>query len=303
VSDLLILFLNNLLPVFLAAGAGYLLSARLQVETRTLSRVIFYIFSPCLIFSILTRISLSDRDIFQMAAFTVITTLVLGLITWLVGQGLKLERPMLAAVLLPTMFVNAGNFGLPVVLFAFQETALAYASLFFVISIGLTYTLGVVIASSGTTSLRQSFANLLKVPTIYGMLLAIVFLRTGWTVPLPLARTAQLLGDASIPAMLILLGMQLRSIRWSGRVGPLALAVSMRLLVAPLLALWVSALLGLTGPARQAGVLEAAMPAAVLTSVLATEYQSDAAFVTAAVFVMTLLSPLTLTPLLAYLGA
>jgi predicted permease len=37
--------------------------------------------------------------------------------------------------------------------------------------------------------------------------------------------------------------------------------------------------------------------------VLATEYNVEPSFVTAAVFTSTLLSPLTLTPLLAFLGA
>jgi len=44
------------------------------------------------------------------------------------------------------------------------------------------------------------------------------------------------------------------------------------------------------------------MPSAVLTTVLASEYDLDSSLVTAIVFTTTLLSPLTLTPLLLYLG-
>ena len=44
------------------------------------------------------------------------------------------------------------------------------------------------------------------------------------------------------------------------------------------------------------------MPAAVTTTVLATEYGLDPSLVTAMVYIGTLLSPLTLTPLLVYLG-
>ena len=43
------------------------------------------------------------------------------------------------------------------------------------------------------------------------------------------------------------------------------------------------------------------MPTAVITTILAVEYDLDAAFVTGAVVLSTLLSPLTLTPLIAYL--
>jgi predicted permease len=45
------------------------------------------------------------------------------------------------------------------------------------------------------------------------------------------------------------------------------------------------------------------MPVAVLTTVLALEFEVEPSFVTAAVLITTLLSPLTLTPLLAILGA
>ena len=71
--------------------------------------------------------------------------------------------------------------------------------------------------------------------------------------------------------------------------------------MAPLVALGLVSLLGLTGPARQAGVVLASMPVAVVTTILALEFDVAPAFVTSAVFLSTLLSPLTLTPLIAYL--
>jgi hypothetical protein len=128
-------------------------------------------------------------------------------------------------------------------------------------------------------------------------------MRTGWQVPLPLERTTTLLGDASIPAMLVLLGMQLCKAEWAGRQLPIGLASGMRLLVSPILALLLAPFFGISGTARQAATLEAAMPAAVLNTVLATEYNAAPSLVTSIVFVTTILSPLTLTPLLAFLGA
>jgi len=45
----------------------------------------------------------------------------------------------------------------------------------------------------------------------------------------------------------------------------------------------------------------ASMPVAVATTILALEFDTSPEFVTGAVFLSTLLSPLTLTPLIAYL--
>ena len=67
------------------------------------------------------------------------------------------------------------------------------------------------------------------------------------------------------------------------------------------MALGLASVVGVTGVARQAGVVLASMPVAVMTTILAVEFDTAPAFVTSAVFLSTLLSPLTLTPLIAYL--
>jgi hypothetical protein len=86
-------------------------------------------------------------------------------------------------------------------------------------------------------------------------------------------------------------------------VAPLSLAVSLRLVGGALFGLLLARLIGLDGAARQAGVLEAAMPSAVISIILATEYDVEPEFVTSVVFATTILCPLTLTPLLSILGA
>lgn len=301
-SEYLALFLNNLLPVFLIASSGFLIGKYLQVNPRSLSQVIFYIFSPCLIFKLITDNQLGDGDILRMMGFTVLITTVIGLITLGLGLALKLQRGLLAAVMLTAMFNNSGNLGLSINLFAFGETALAHASLFFVTMAMLNYTVGVVIASMGSSGFLKSMSGLLRLPILYALGLAFIFVRFRWELPLPLDRTVTLLGNAAVPCMLVLLGLQLYKVQWNGNTRALSLTNAMRLLAAPLLALAFSQVFGLEGPARQAGVLEAAMPTAVLTTVIATEYDVEPAFVTTAVFVSTLLSPFTLTPLMAYLG-
>lgn len=301
--ELIGLFANNILPVFLIAGAGYVLGKFTRMDPRPISQVVFYIFSPCLLFTLLTTNRLSGGEISRVMAFATATTLLLGLLTLLIGLAMRMPRPTLAGVLLGSMFMNAGNFGLPVVLFAFGETALSYAGLYFVTVSILTYSLGAVIASMGKESLAKSLVKLFRVPVIYGVILALVFLITGQQVPTLLARTTAVLGNASIPGMLILLGLQLRTIVWTKNPAPITLASGMRLLAGPLLALALAPLFGLTGPARQALVLESAMPAAVSNILLATEFNADPPFVSALVLATTLLTPLTLTLLLAYLGA
>ena len=105
-----------------------------------------------------------------------------------------------------------------------------------------------------------------------------------------------------LPMMIVVLGMQLERATMPEKPWPVVMAVSLSLLAAPLVALGLAALLNVSGSARQASVILASMPVAVITTILALEFDVAPTFVTSTVFLSTLLSPLTLTPLLAYLG-
>jgi predicted permease len=297
------LFSENLLPVFLVAGMGYLLAARLDLDPRPISRVAFYILVPCLIFQLIVENELPGDALVRMFAFTLVGLISLAALTGLVCHLLGWSRSMTIAAVLVVMLPNAGNYGLSVNLFAFGEAGLAQAGLFFVSSAILTFTLGVFVASLGKASFRQAFIGLYKVPTIWAVVASFGMLAAGWRLPTPAARTVELLAAGCIPVYLIILGMQLRSKALRGPVGPLALAGGMRLIGGALAGLLLAAVFGLEGTARQAGILQSGMPSAVITIVIATEYDVEPAFVTAVVFFTTLMSPLTLTPLLSWLGA
>jgi predicted permease len=150
--------------------------------------------------------------------------------------------------------------------------------------------------------LKEAALGLFKVPTLYAVLLALIVNALGITLPTPLARAVQLASDGTIPCMLVLLGLQLTNVEFSSNLRPLQLSVALRLLVAPLVAFLFAALFGIHGAGQQGVITQASMPSMVSSTVLATEYHLDARLVTAVVFISTLLSPLTLTPLLVFLG-
>jgi predicted permease len=302
-SQYLKLFFDNLFPILLAAVVGFSLAKWLNINPRPLSQLIFYVFSPVLVFNLINSSQLSNRDILCTLLLTIVLITGIGLLTWALGSIIRLDRKTLAAVLITAMFMNAGNYGLPLTNFAFGEAALAFASVFFVINSVATNTVGIVISSSGSTSVWNAIKGLVKFPAIYALGLGILFLQFQWKLPQGLDRTVTLLSNAAIPSMLVLLGMQLVNIKLDGHLLPLILTVCIRLLVAPLLAIGLTRIFGMSGPSYQAVVLEAAMPAAVMTTILATEFEAEPTFVTTAVLVTTLLSPFTLTPLLAFLGA
>ncbi len=299
--ELLTTFANNLLPIFLVSGAGFLLGKFLTVDSRSLGRVVFYIFSPLLVFDLMLKSELSLQQALVTVAFTSSVIALMGLLALLLGKLFRLERSYLLAVILTVAFGNTGNYGLPLVKFAFGDDALAVASLFYVTTTVLFNTVGVVIASLGHTDLKSAMLGLFKLPIIYGVTLALLIRAAGIQLPQPLARTIEIAANGTIPMMLILLGLELTRIQWSHSFRALGLGVLAKLLIAPLISLLLASLFGLHGAGRQGGVLEASMPAAVATTVVATEYKLEPSLVTAIVFFGTVLSPLTLTPLIVYL--
>ena len=295
-------FANNILPILLIGGAGYALGKTLQIDARSLGRVVFYVFSPVLIFNILLQNHLKLNQALGVIVLTICVVAIMGLITYLLGSLFKLERPVMTSVLITTMFANTGNYGLPLVAFAFGEEALSYAGIYFVTTTLLFYTVGVLIASLGHMSLKDALLGLFKIPTLYAVLLAVLMNGFHTTLPDPVARAVQLAADGTIPLMLTLLGIELSRVQLTGNIRAMQLSVPLRLIVAPLIALILAGVFGISNSARQGSVTEAAMPAMVSATVLATEYQLDSRLVTAVIFISTLLSPLTLTPLLVYLG-
>jgi hypothetical protein len=110
-----------------------------------------------------------------------------------------------------------------------------------------------------------------------------------------------LLSDAAVPMMILVLGMQLERASRPERPGVVAVAVLVSLVLTPLAAMGIAHLVGLEGAAFKAGVLQTSMPTAVITTILAVEFDAVPDFVTSVVFVSTLLSPLTVTLMIAYL--
>jgi len=298
---LVTIFANDVLPIFVVASVGFVLARVLRADVRTLSRVAFNALSPCLVFHLLVTSSLGAADFARMTALGVVTVLGIGLIARLVTLPLRLDRAMASGFLIVVMFSNSGNYGLPVVLFAFGQAALAQATVYFVTNAVLTYTVGVFLASAGRRSVIEALTGILRVPAVYGVAAAGVVRLTGLAVPAAVMRPVELLAGAALPIMILVLGMQLERGERPTRPGLVALATVLTLVVTPLLAFVAAEALGLTGAARQAAIVQSGMPSAVLTTILALEFDVAPSFVTACVTLSTLLSPVTVTLLIAAL--
>ncbi len=290
-------------PILLVAAIAFgLAKARIVTEQRPLARLSLYFFSPALAFQALSRSTVSAADVSSILLFAFLMTLIVGALGLTLARVLKFERALTSAFLLSILFVNAGNYGIPFTQFAFGAEGVARAAIYFTFSSVLANTLAVYIASAGHSDLRKSLRAVLRMPLAYVALLGLLFNALHWTLPLPLDHALDLAAAAALPVMLVNLGLELARAKLGDFDARVWLAVGIKLLLVPLIALPLAAVLGMDGLTRSVSVIEASMPTTVVASVIATEFQARSDFVTSVVFLSTLGSTITLTLLLLFLG-
>ena len=310
--DLLSIMLNVIAPILLVMGAGFVIGKRYNPDPRTLSVYLIYLFTPSLVFKGIYDTKLETN---QLLALTV---LVLGVafgtlgIAWLAARSLKFNTRSQSALLLAVLLVNAANYGISINKFAFGDDAANIGIVYYVVNSMLGNILGVYLASRGSSSVKEAMLNVLKVPIIYAALFGLLLKVTEITLPLMLERSVTIASEASIPLMLALLGLQLSRISFRPEEKDedtlatnwfaVALATSIRLLIAPVISFTLASLFGLTGLVFKVAILQSAMPTAVLASALATQFGGDAKYVSMVTMVATLTSVLTLGVLILLLG-
>jgi malate permease and related proteins len=298
-SQILSIFFNVVSPVFAIVLLGYLLGPRLQLQYRTLSRTAYYLLIPAFIFHVLSTVQLDLITAGRMVAGISLIYIATGLLGWLVARILGYSREMAVAFLMTGVFGNVGNYGLALTRFRLGDLAMESATVYMVTVNAVAFSLCVLAASWVHHGGFGALKRLLKTPGVVALAPALFFPFTGTTPPLIVHRISGLLGDAMIPIMLLTLGLQLREagrLEWGGAT---MAACGVRLIAGPALAFVLMPLLGLSGIEASAGVLQASMPAAVLTAIIAVENNVAPHFVTSVVFATTLLSLISLTLVMA----
>jgi len=301
-AHILQVFADNLIPILLVAAAGFLAQRHFGLDPRPLSIIIFNVLTPALVFDLLLSSSIPVDGALRIAGIATLVIFALVLLSWSMSRLLKLDPRMTAALILSASFINSGNYGLSLNQIALGQPGLAWASIFFIISAVWTNSLGVFIARSGAGSLKSALVGLLRVPAIYAALGAFLIRLLQVSLPGFLLQPVELLSKATVPLMLLVLGMQIGRAGVPRRWDILGVAAGLQLIVAPAIAWFLARSIGLTTLPSQVAVLEAAMPTAVLAMILAIEFDAEPEVVTSAVVITTLLSPLTITPILILLG-
>ncbi len=301
---------SAILPILAIAVVGYLLSRTRPVDAEPLATVSIYVLLPALVFYSLATSEITAETTALFLIGVALFTGSIAAVAELTGRVVPHSDSALDGLVLSTSFPNVGNFGIPFMMFAFGAVGRSAAVLFVIGQSVFMYTFGVYVASRGEAiSARSILGRISKLPLLYataGGLLA-RYLDIVPPVGSTAMETIRLTGDAAIPVMLLLLGIELANVENVISLRRVAPGVLLKLLLAPVLAIGIALAIGLTGTVGRVFVLESAMPTAVTPLALAIEFgNADRGFTAAeyigtTVLISSILSVITLTGFLVLL--
>lgn len=299
--QILDILLNVIGPLFLFIGVAVFLGHRFRPDPRGFSVILIYFFIPALVFRGISRSPLEGPEMAGLLGVVVGVMIVSVLLGLLIERWQHYDARTGGALVLSVLLMNAANYGVPVNVFAYGPEAEQRAIIYYVGSMIFGNAAAVYFASRGHGSLRKALRNVAGVPITYAALAGLIVNLADWTLPLPLERALNIAADGAIPGMLALLGLTLAHTHWNARWKPVLLAMGVRLVIAPLVAVPLALLFGLSGLSFQVAVTQSAMPTAVLTNALASQFGSDAELTAAATLASTLASVVTLTIIISLL--
>lgn len=165
------IFIEVILPIVSIFALGYVLQRIRKMDVRSVSAVTIYIFVPALVFeAFYTRDLSGEFSKILLMSFIILFAMIF--INKILSVIFRWERSVESGMILSNAFMNAGNYGSPVILFAFGEEAFVLAVLFVSIQTIQRIFSESITASRGKSGMKQALLTILKMPATYAMLLA-----------------------------------------------------------------------------------------------------------------------------------
>ncbi len=305
--------INVVLPIFAIILCGYVMGRRGvlgEASSEALNGFVFYVALPVLLFRSMARIEpeviLNAPYIGAYVGGQVITfTLGLMLARFLFRTNLSEAATHGTA----TIYGNVGYMGIPLVLAAFGEAALAPAIIATIIN--AAFNIAVLIAAIETDQRRAHgggvakdvIMSLTRNPVLIAPVLGFAWALSGWELPVPVDTFGSIMGAAAGPCALFSLGLFLVGKPVSEGVGEVSSMTILKLFIHPLvtwgMALWLLADQPLWA---QICVLMAALPTGANLFILTRKYGVYVARTSTAILASTVLSVLTLSILFSFMG-
>ncbi len=241
-----------------------------------LNNYIVYIAMPSIILLKIPALTISPAMLIP-AGFAWIWALVGGALMMLISRKLQFSKPLEGAAILLTVLGNTSFLGYPMIQAYFNDEVLSYAIFYDQLgSFLMLSTAGLIIialyapqGSGHTVSLKQILKRVVTFPPFLALVVASFFPIE--TVLAPLAPTLSLLGQSLMPLALLVIGLQFQPQLLPEHRRPLIAAISLKMVLAPLLAFGILSAINPAQAVSQATIFEAAMPCMITPGIMAIQ--------------------------------
>lgn len=263
-----------------------------------LSSLLYNVTAPCLIFVSLagssgTALFKEGLMVIGVAAGYLITACLVAL--WLLKKK-SAPDPTAGVVAFTSIFANTGFMGIPLIYLLFGAPGVAIGALYDQTHNLIMFTLGTAMLGQKEGSFLLTVIRRLKEPPVIALGGGLLILVTGIKVPAPVLEPVKMIGETTSALAMFAIGqfIELDCFRDPARLKKLPVVAAVRLALVPLVVLGLTSLLSF--PPLVKGVLGimVAGPTAVMSAVLAKQYEQDHEFAVMAVVGTTAMSIITL---------
>lgn len=295
------IILHQLIQFFVMLLCGYV-AARKGIISKAfldgLAKLIMGLLIPLLIFS-----NAMDQTTWAMlvesSAVLVLTAgmyVSLIVVMAIVAKALGLRGDHSHIFQATTVFGNAGFIGIPLLLAAFPKHGAIFVTLMSMVDQCFLWTYGLYLTTPAAKKTAFSWRHFLN-PALVGVLLSVVCIAAGITIPTPLDDALLTIGRAATPLALIYLGGLLYFSNWlvAAKRYEVYVGMAVKLLAFPLAFWYVASRLCDNTQAVQAMSLIAALPTMTVIAMFAESHDNEGDYTLGTVLLMTIVSLFTLT--------
>ena len=221
------------LPIVILIVVGFVFQKIFKTNSRGFTRMLLYFLGPVMLFVKMYQVQIDGGFLSAVVLYILILNAIMILLGIFLAKILRKSQSKQKAIVNSLVLSNSGNYGIPLIELSFGGNPIAMTSQLFIV-IGqniFSNTVGVFNASHGNGSRRQALKNILKMPSLYTVLLIVIVNVTRFTVPEPVMIPLEYIADGFIAMALITLGIQLAQIDFKFKPGLILTVSAIRLLL------------------------------------------------------------------------
>lgn len=272
---------ESVMPIFLLMALGYLLKRLRFAEKPTfdaMNRLVFKIFLPILLFYNIYKTDRSQIFNGKLILFTVVAILAVYGVGYLAVLGLTRDNACRGVMLQGFFRSNYAILGIPLVDYVCGDSATGLASLMVAVVVPLFNILAVICLErfrNQSVKIGALLLGILKNPLVIGCLIGAIFLVADLSLPSFVEKAVGNAAQIASPLSMVILGAGFAFSGMRAYRKEIAITVSAKLVIVPLLAVAAAVLAGFRGEALVCILITFGAPVAVSSFSMSQQMGGD----------------------------